>query len=301
MSLVTSSFLTDALKRPVTIYAAFPTDKMVCPDEYIPEKKPLKTLYFLEGLTGAAHGPISYTHLQSIAEDNNLCVIAVAGDNKWYADSDTTGDYYGKLIEEDLIRYTRDTFNISHKREDTFIGGFSMGGFGALTCGLRRPDLFSKILVLDAALNKNVIINAQEVASTDMYNRRQYEAMFDLKDVADFANSDDDYEYLAKKVAEEQKDLMPDIFFSCGGADGLLPLNEAYRDYLIDLGYNVEFKVQPGLGHSFAALEDGLLDAVKWLPLDGFRGNIIQSTREQNFGYKEYVNWKIYYNLVADK
>lgn len=301
MSFATSTFLTDALKRPVTIYAVFPTDKMVCPDEYIPEPAPMKTLYFLEGLTGAANGPLCYGKLQNIAEDYNLCIITIAGDNKWYADSPATGDYYGKLITEDLIRYTRRTFNLSHKREDTYIGGFSMGGFGAFNCALRRPDLFGAIVSLDAALNKGAILNAQEVASADMYNKEQYLNMFSLKNIEDYENSDDDYEYLAKKVASETPELMPKVYISCGDKDGLLGLNGAYRDLLVELGYDVTFETQPGLAHSFAALDAGLAGAAKWLPLDGFRGNILESTPEQNFGYKEYVNWKIYYNVTADE
>lgn len=297
MAFAMTTFLTEALKRPVTIYAVFPTDKMLLPDEYIPAKGPMKTLYFLEGLTGASNGPLCYSHIMNIAEDYNLCVIMVAGDNKWYADSPYTGDYYGDLVTRDLIRYTRATFNLSDKREDTFIGGFSMGGFGALTCGLRHPELFSHLVVLDAALNKGTFMSAQDEAVTDIYNRKQYECMFSLDRMEDFENSDDDYEYLAKKVAAEQKEMMPKIFFSCGENDGLLGLNKDYSNYLVKLGYDVKFVIQPGLAHSFASMDAGMADAVKWLPVDGFRGNLIESTPEQNFGYREYIGWRIYYDI----
>ena len=43
---------------------------------------------------------------------------------------------------------TRKLLPLSHRREDTFIAGISMGGYGALINGLRYSDTFSKIGML---------------------------------------------------------------------------------------------------------------------------------------------------------
>ena len=42
---------------------------------------------------------------------------------------------------------------LSHKRVDTFIGGLSMGGFGALRNGLKYSDTFGSIISLSGALH----------------------------------------------------------------------------------------------------------------------------------------------------
>ena len=76
------------------------------------------------------------------------------GENKFYCDSEISGDRYGKFIAEDLVEFTRDTLPLSRKREDTFIGGLSMGGFGSIVNGLRHPETFGCITALSSALNK---------------------------------------------------------------------------------------------------------------------------------------------------
>ena len=47
---------------------------------------------------------------------------------------------------------SRRMFPLSHRREDTFHAGFSMGGFGAIRNGLKYYDTFGYIAVLSGAL-----------------------------------------------------------------------------------------------------------------------------------------------------
>ena len=53
---------------------------------------------------------------------------------------------------KELIAYLQKTFGIAMKAEDTFIGGLSMGGFGALHTGFLYPENYSKIAALSSAL-----------------------------------------------------------------------------------------------------------------------------------------------------
>lgn len=299
MAFIQTTFLTDALKRPVTIYALTPTDKIVRPRKYLPEKKPMKTIYLLEGLMGASSGPITFAGLQGMAEQYNVCIITVDSQNKWYANSKTTGDRYGDLVVNDLVKFTRQTFHLSDKREDTYIAGFSMGGYGALVCGLRRPDLFSRIIVMNAALNiKSFVLNApEEVPDFDFCNRRNYLTIFGLDKVEDFIDSENDPDYLMKKNIEEGKPEQK-IFWSTGTLDALNGFNEEYWNKMIDLGYDVTIEWQENRGHSYDALRDGIRDALKWLPLDHFQDNIKEGdldydwTDDNNLG-----DWTTYFNI----
>lgn len=296
MAHATVNFLTEALKRPVTINVVFPNDKMVLPNKKIPEKKPFKTLYLLEGVTGNYTGAVHYTKIQPLAEDYNLCVVMIGGDNKWYCDSTITGDLYGKLVCEDIVQYTRDTFRLSEKREDTFIGGFSMGGFGAMVNGLRRPDIFSHIVMFDAALQKGVFLSSVNEPGHDMMIRKNYEALLGVENIEDYIGSEQDYEAQAERVAKSGQAL-PKIFMTCGEKDGLMPVNVALRDRLKGLGFEVAWDTVPG-GHSWQSYDDGLRKAMEWLPLDGFEGNIPEASEDANFGWEEYLNWRLYYKEV---
>lgn len=72
----------------------------------------------------------------------NLAVVMPAGENAFYIDQPEMGTMHGKFIGEELVDITRRMFPLSRKREDTYIGGLSMGGFGALRNGLKYHDTF---------------------------------------------------------------------------------------------------------------------------------------------------------------
>ena len=82
-------------------------------------------------------------------------------------DSDLSGDYYARFIGQELVEFTRATFNPSTRREDTYIAGLSMGGFGALVNGLRNMDTFSHIAAFSAALIKDRILGAVQEPGHD--------------------------------------------------------------------------------------------------------------------------------------
>ena len=63
------------------------------------------------------------------------------GHHSFYSNMVYGGKYFTYLTEE-LPKVLAATFQISTRREDTFIAGLSMGGYGALMCGLRRPDRY---------------------------------------------------------------------------------------------------------------------------------------------------------------
>ena len=69
----------------------------------------------------------------------------VNGENKFYMNSEalTTNDYFYDFIEYELKDFLYGTVPISSKREDNFIAGLSMGGFGALFHGLNNLSILS--------------------------------------------------------------------------------------------------------------------------------------------------------------
>ena len=98
MAFSTMNFFSKALMRTVTINVVIPTDKVVFPGMPAPEKKPFKTLYLLHGILGNYTDWVNGTRIQALANDKNLCVVMPSGDNKFYCDSEISGDNYGKFI-----------------------------------------------------------------------------------------------------------------------------------------------------------------------------------------------------------
>ena len=56
-------------------------------------------------------------------------------------------------MTEELPEFIQTLFPASDKREDTFIGGLSMGAGGALNLGIRRPELYSRVIALSGGMN----------------------------------------------------------------------------------------------------------------------------------------------------
>lgn len=263
MALIQCNFMSKSLMRTVPVQVVLPTDKLVFPGQPEPEEKPFKTLYLLHGIFGNYTDWVSGTRLQSWAEARNLAVVMPSGDNSFYVDNRKTSALYGSFISKDLVEFTRKTFPLSRKREDTFIGGLSMGGFGAIVNGLQHPETFGSIIGLSAAL----VLNEQNLNSeyTDflMTNRGYYESVFG--DLDKVLGGENDYTALAEKQAGRTD--KPRIYMACGTEDGLIAPNRVYRDKLRELGYDLTWQEGPG-NHDWKFWDEYILKAMEWLPLD---------------------------------
>ncbi|GIF73929.1 alpha/beta hydrolase-fold protein [Asanoa siamensis] len=100
-----------------------------------------------------------------IAEGTVPPVIAVLPDAPWssrgnyYVDSSYTGaDDPGRPVEtaltRDLVSHVDATYRTAAHRGARLVGGYSMGGAGALRYALAHPDLFANALVLSPAVYK---------------------------------------------------------------------------------------------------------------------------------------------------
>ena len=270
MALATMNFFSKSLMRTVTINVVIPTDKIVFPGMPVPEKKPFKTLYLLHGILGNYTDWVTGTRIQALANDRNLCVVMPSGDNKFYCDSALSGDKYGTFIAKDLVEFIQDTFPVSKAREDTFIGGLSMGGFGSIVNGLRHPETFGYIAALSSALIKQGILNSSNEPGHDFFTRRQYETLFGVEKIEDYAGSENDYEALADKLKDAP--VKPKIYMACGTEDTLFPANTAFRDRLREDKFDLTWEEGPGV-HNWAFWDAYIEKALNWLPLtDAVKG-----------------------------
>lgn len=270
MALITASFMSKSLMRTVPVNIIMPTDKLTFPGQPEPSSEPKKLLVLLHGIFGNYTDWVTGTRVQAFAEAHDLAVVMPSGDNKFYCDSSTTGDRYGTFIGVELVDFMRKTFNVSKKREDTYIAGLSMGGFGAIVNGLRHPETFSCVAGLSSGLIKQGILNATD-APNQLMTATQYCAMFGIDSVKDYDGSENDYEALADKVASDPN--KPKIYLCCGLQDGLIEPNRAYRDKLKGLGYDVTWAESAG-GHTWEFWGEYIEKVINWLPLGGSNAGI---------------------------
>lgn len=265
MALIKVDFFSKSLMRTVTINAILPVDKMVFPGMEVREKKPFKTLYLLHGIFGNYTDWVSGTRIQAWAQDNNLAIIMPSGENKFYVNNKASGDMFSEFIGEELVEFTRDLFPLSTKREDTFIGGLSMGGYGAIINGLKYHETFSCICALSAGLILDRVYNATDDENAMFIHRRSYyESVFGP--IEKIEGSDKDYKALVNNIVDENK-IAPKVYMCCGTEDGLLEANRDFHQYLVASQIDVTYVEGPG-GHTWEYWDEYILKVLSWLPLE---------------------------------
>lgn len=119
-----------------------------------------------------------------------LAVILPAGENSFYLDGEATGRKFATYVGKELVEYVQKTFHLPAKREDTFIGGLSMGGFGAVHTALAFPDTFEKAFSLSGALIVHNVEKMKPGFSDFVANYEYYRLMFgEPEKVADSDNN----------------------------------------------------------------------------------------------------------------
>ena len=200
-------------------------------EEIVPQ--PYKTLYFLHGLYGSDDIVLANTSIQKFAEDNGIAIVIPCGDNSFYLDNEKAHAYYGQYVGQELLDITRNIFTLSDKREDTFIAGFSMGGYGSIRNGEKYCQNFSKIGMISPALITDDIVGYTDDNNV-LRSRDYYESVFGSLD--EIVGSDKDPKYLIENCPD-----IPDIYMACGVDDFLFEKSVDFHDFLNAKGIDSTF------------------------------------------------------------
>lgn len=264
MALIQVNFFSNTLARTVPMNVVLPVDVMKAPAKSTEEGTPYKTLYLLHGVFGNYTDWVSRSNIQAWAEERNLAVVMPSGDNMFYVDIPGVHNYYGEFIGRELVEITRKMFHLSTKREDTFIAGLSMGGYGAIRNGLKYHETFGYIAGLSSALIIDSLDQRTDDDTNFLASRSYAEGCFG--DLSKIAESDKNPKWLAKKLVEEKVEI-PNIYLACGEEDFLLEANRDFRDYLQDLGIDFTYEEGPG-GHDWDFWNRYIYKVLEWLPLE---------------------------------
>ena len=265
MALIQVNYLSECLMRTVPVNVILPVDKLTFPGMPKREEKPYKTLYLLHGIFGNYTDWVSGTKIQRWAEEKDLAVVMPSGDNMFYVDQEESHNFYGEFIGKELVDMTRKMFPLSRKREDTYIAGLSMGGYGALRNGLKYSETFGCIASLSGAMVVDHIAERTDDVPFFIDSRSFARSIFGDLDKAE--ESDKNPKWLVKKLKEEGKDI-PRIYLTCGLQDSLLEANREMRDFLKEQGADVTYTEGEG-AHEWDFWNRSIKDVLEWLPLEG--------------------------------
>ena len=188
-----------------------------------------KVLYMLHGLKQNADAWPRMSGIERYANHHGYAVVIPEVQRSFYTDM-AKGMRYFTYLTEELPQAVQKMFHLPQGRENTYVGGLSMGGYGALKCALTRPDLYAGAMCFSGGYYS---MEYPDLLMKRYYSRGELEAVLgeDFK-----VRPQDDLDHLMRTFpADAQK---PGLYLACGTEDFLYQSNLRVRDALRANGFD---------------------------------------------------------------
>lgn len=237
MNLIRSEFFSDVLHTYVAVTVLLPK-RMKTPTDAAQLKDSYPVLYLLHGAMDYGDSWIYRTQIADLVDETEIAVILPSMGNCFYLD-EPEGMQYFTFLTQELPEYMAKILPLSQKKEETFLGGISMGGYGSIYAALRNPKQYAKVFSLSGAFNIRTAASFVRQCGAALPTQLRCR-----KDI-----SDNEYDLLTiLEAADTEK--MPPLFFACGTEDFFLRDNIALAKAMEKKGIKVHFKAASG-GHSW--------------------------------------------------
>ena len=214
----------------------------------------LPVLYLLHGTSDDHTIWQRRTSIERYVANKKLAVVMPNAHISAYTNQ-KFGYRFFDFISEEVPAFCQKYFKISDEREKNFIGGLSMGGYGALKCGLRGYDTFSWAAGLSSAT---------DIVSSCRENGQRKGLWRDIWGDDDAAF--DDLLIAAQDYAKSENAPDLHLYMWCGTEDFLYDANIRFRDHLMNLGLDLTYEECPG-DHRWQYWDDKIQRVLEWLPI----------------------------------
>ncbi len=209
---------------------------------------PYKCLYLLHGLSDDHTTWTRMTSIERYASSYGICVVMPRADKSFYANM-KYGDAFYDHIAKEVPAIAREFFNVSPRREDNYIAGLSMGGYGALKIALRECGSFA----CGAGLSP-----AGDIKKLEGFDKVLTPVFGENIDIPD----EDDVFFLAEKYKDHP--LRPRLFMGIGYEDFLYKNANALRAKLEECGYDLTYMESHGT-HNWQFWDEYIQHVLKWM------------------------------------
>lgn len=245
-------------------------------------KSELPTLYLLHGSSDDHTTWMRRTSLERYAAGRRLAIIIPALESSYCVKQKYGYDYY-RFVTEEVPAVAERYFKISNRREDRFVAGLSMGGYGAMKLALCAPEKYSyaasmsgvtdyAVYCQDSGLDYSGALEAEEMLLkeerwADYYEIRDFRLNFGS--LEEFRGSEND---LADMINRVDPSMLPKLSLSCGTEDPLNHCNMEFCRKLKAAGIDYDYYEFSGI-HEWAVWDRTIQDVLDWLPGCGKVGN----------------------------
>ncbi len=216
-------------------------------------------LYLLHGLSDDHTIWQRRTSIERYVAPLGLAVVMPTVHRSFYTDMEK-GYQYWTFISEELPNIARQFFPISGQREDNFVAGLSMGGYGAFKIALSHPDRYAAAASLSGAVD--IAAEVEEIPKDEQLYE-EFRLLFgETENVRD---SNNDLFHLIKKL-KSSKGEQPNLFQCCGTEDFLYDDNIRFRNFCKQEGIEITYEEEKG-SHEWGYWDKKIQRVLEWLPL----------------------------------
>lgn len=221
--------------------------------------KKLKTLYLLHGGDGSADDWLNCSEVESVAKEAGIAVIMPeVGGESFYCDM-YDGENYFTYMDTELVDKMEMMFPLSEGGEDRYVAGLSMGGYGAVTWGLVKPEKFAAIGNFSGASDIVKLFGTPGGPFTkeqlDEKVMRIWGGLDKLK------GSECDTIHMLEQTGKKGKPY-PELFAGVGTDDFVYGAVQDYMDAAKKYGVDIHYEEMPG-GHEWKVWNELLKRFVK--------------------------------------
>ncbi len=247
MSFITLRTYSEALKMQANVQVILPQTSTLgeIGTENGARESETKCLYLLHGLSDDESVWARRTSIERYATKYGLCVVMPCGGRSFYSNEKSGLNYYTYIAKE-LPKIIEDTFRVSKRTEDRYIGGNSMGGYGALKIALTERGRYA------AAFGLSSVANIHNPIFTDTLQRVFGERIPDEADLK---------KLIALREEEERK---PRLYMTIGKDDFMYEDNLAFDRYMQGKKYDYTF-VQTEGQHCWDLWDSTVQSAIEWM------------------------------------
>ena len=246
-------FPSDVLGRSMRVHVLLPRQRnLFCPAPNTVPAGGYRCLWFLHGLGDDGAAVLHNADVAALCDAYETAVILPDVENSFCLDAEPNARFRAYLLEE-LIPFTLEGLPVSGRREDRFLGGISMGGYGALSLGLERPELWSRVIALSPALNLTAAVRYARLCRIPLPA-----ALTASSSCAALPGGDPE-----KWLRRGDPSGSPRLFLTCGTRDMFRKSNAAFAALAAELGYDITESYPPG-AHDWNFWRDALNRALRW-------------------------------------
>lgn len=223
-----------------------------------PQKDDVPVLYLLHGMGGNQTVWSRRSSIERYVREQEIAVVMPSTELGFYTDT-RYGMAYWRFVADELPEIIHELFpQITTKREKTFAAGLSMGGYGAVKLGLKRPERFAAVASLSGALS----LGEQPESLLEAGSREYWEGIFGpLEEIAGSENDP------IQMIAEVDPQAAPKFFVCCGKEDGLFPASQYFVHKAGQRDLDVTFEDGPGV-HNWDFWDQWIQRVLEWLPYE---------------------------------